>query len=62
MKPMINYNDKTIDNMYNQISNIITKNKNNMIYQINNTLVEINFMIGKIIVENEQLVDLVFKI
>ena len=30
------------------------KNKNKMIYQINNTFVETNFMIGKIIVENEQ--------
>ena len=33
---------------------IITKNKNKMVYQINNTLVETNFIIGKIIVENEQ--------
>ena len=40
--------------MYNQISDIITNNKNKMIYQINNALVENNFMIGKIIVENEQ--------
>ena len=43
-------NDIIINNMYNQISNIITNNKNKMIYQINNTLVENNFMIGKIIV------------
>lgn len=43
-----------IDDMYNQISDIITNNKNKMIYQINNTLVKNNFMIGKIIVENEQ--------
>lgn len=47
-------NDKIIIDMYNQISDIITKNKNKMIYQINNILVETNFMIGKIIVENEQ--------
>lgn len=40
--------------MYNQISDIITNNKNKMIHQINNTLVGNNFMIGKIIVENEQ--------
>lgn len=40
--------------MYHQISNVITKNKTKMIYQINNTLVETNFMIDKIIVENEQ--------
>jgi len=47
-------NDILINDMYNQISDIITNNKNKMIYQINNTLVENNFMIGKIIVENEQ--------
>lgn len=46
--------DKVITNMYNQISNVITQNKTKMVYQINNTLVETNFMIGKIIVENEQ--------
>lgn len=46
--------NKIINNLYNEISNIITNNKNKMIYQINNTLVETNFMIGKIIVENEQ--------
>ena len=40
--------------MYNKISNIIVKNKTKMIYQINSTLVETNFTIGKIIVENEQ--------
>ena len=47
-------NDMIIDDIYNQISDIITNNKNKMIYQINNTLVKNNFMIGKIIVENEQ--------
>ena len=47
-------NDTVISNMYNEISNIILNNKNKMIYQINNTLVETNFMIGKVIVENEQ--------
>ena len=50
----IENNEQLITNMYNQISNIIEKNKTKMIYQINNTLVETNFMIGKIIVENEQ--------
>ena len=45
---------RVIDNMYNEISDIIVKNKNKMIYQINNTLVETNFMIGKVIIENEQ--------
>ena len=47
-------NDVIIIDMYNEISNIIKNSKNKMIYQINNTLVETNFMIGKVIVENEQ--------
>lgn len=47
-------NEEVVTNMFNQISIIITDNKDKMIYQINNTLVETNFMIGKIIVENEQ--------
>ena len=47
-------NNTVITDMYNDISNVITKNKDKMIYQINNTLVETNYMIGKIIVENEQ--------
>ena len=47
-------NEEIINDMYNQISDIVTNNKNKMIYQINSTLVETNFMIGKIIVENEQ--------
>ena len=48
------FNDKVINGMYKEISNIILNNKNKMIYQINNTLVETNFMIGNVIVENEQ--------
>lgn len=40
--------------MYREISDIIASNKVKMVYQINNTLVKTNFMIGKIIVENEQ--------
>ena len=51
---MLENNEKIITDMYNQISDIITENKIKMIYQINNTLVETNFMIGKIIIENEQ--------
>jgi len=47
-------NDIIINDIYKQISDIITNNKNKMIYQINNTLINNNFMIGKIIVENEQ--------
>lgn len=46
--------DKIISDMYHEISDIIASNKNKIIYQINNTLVETNFMIGKVIVENEQ--------
>ena len=53
MNDVIN-NDKVISSMYNQIADIIVDNKKKMAYQINNTLVETNFMIGKIIVENEQ--------
>ncbi len=53
-KSLIENNSEMINNMYNEISNIISNNKTKMIYQINNTLVETNFMIGKIIVENEQ--------
>ena len=47
-------NNIIIDDLYDEISNIIVNNKNKMIYQINNTLVETNFMIGKVIIENEQ--------
>jgi len=54
IKEIIRTNDKVINDMYKQIADIITKNKNKMVYQINNTLVETNFIIGKIIVENEQ--------
>lgn len=50
----INNNDKIIMDIYNEISEIIINNKDKMIYQINNTLVETNYMIGKIIIENEQ--------
>ena len=47
-------NNAIISDMYDEISGIILNNKNKMIYQINNILVETNFMIGKVIVENEQ--------
>jgi hypothetical protein len=50
----INNNETVINDIYNQISEIIINNKNKIIYEINNTLVKSNFMIGKIIVENEQ--------
>lgn len=43
-----------VDNIYNQIENIVIKNKNKVVYQINNTILETYFLIGKLIVENEQ--------
>lgn len=43
-----------INNMYDEISNIIINNKEKMIYQINNTIVNTYYLIGKVIVENEQ--------
>lgn len=50
----VNNNERVITNMFTEISDIIVNNKNKMIYEINNTLVNTYFMIGKIIVENEQ--------
>ena len=40
--------------LFEQIENIINENKRHMSYQINNSLVQTYFSIGKIIVENEQ--------
>ncbi len=45
---------KLINELYTEISSIILKNKEKMTYQINDTLVNTYFLIGKIIVENEQ--------
>lgn len=47
----IENDEQLITNMYYQISNVIAENKTKMIYHINNTLVETNYMIGKIIIE-----------
>lgn len=47
-------NDEVINELFNQIEDIILKNKTKMIYQINDTLVNTYFNIGKSIVENEQ--------
>lgn len=47
-------NEKLINNMYAEIANIISNNKEKMVYQINGTLVNTYFLIGKVIVENEQ--------
>lgn len=47
-------NDEVINDLFNQIEDIILKNKTKMVYQINDTLVNTYFYIGKTIVENEQ--------
>lgn len=47
-------NEIIVNDLYNKIETIISKNKTKMIYQINNTLVNTYFTIGKVIVENEQ--------
>lgn len=47
-------NDEVINNLFNEIEDVILKNKSKMVYQINDTLVNTYFNIGKIIVENEQ--------
>ena len=46
--------ERIVDGLFNQIEKIIIENKTKMTYQINNTLVNTYFTIGKIIVENEQ--------
>lgn len=47
-------NEKIVDNMFNKIEKVILTNKTKMCYQINNTLIDTYFHIGKIIVEYEQ--------
>ena len=47
-------NDEIVNNLFHQIEEIILNNKTKMTYQINNTLVNTYFNIGKTIVENEQ--------
>ena len=44
----------TVDELYGQIEEIVTEKKNKVAYQINNTMLETYFLIGKLIVENEQ--------
>lgn len=53
-KILENEQKEVVNNIYNEIYKIVVENKNKMCYQINNTLVNTYFMIGKIIVENEQ--------
>lgn len=46
--------DEVISNIYHKIEDIINENRTKVAYQINNTLVETYFLIGKVIIENEQ--------
>ena len=46
--------EKIVNSLFKEIEDIITTNKTKVAYQINNTLVETYFSIGKVIVENEQ--------
>lgn len=43
-----------VDELYGQIELIVTEKKTKVAYQINNTMLETYFLIGKLIVENEQ--------
>ena len=47
-------NEKVVNSLFKEIEGIITTNKAKVAYQINNTLVETYFNIGKVIIENEQ--------
>lgn len=47
-------NEKVVNSLFKEIEGIITTNKTKVAYQINNTLVETYFNIGKVIIENEQ--------
>ena len=52
---MINLlSENTVDELYDQIEGIVATNKKKVVYQINNTMLETYFLIGKLIVENEQ--------
>lgn len=44
----------SVSELYNQIEEIVTEKRNRATYQINNTILETYFLIGKLIVENEQ--------
>ncbi|MEG2147287.1 MAG: PDDEXK nuclease domain-containing protein [Bacilli bacterium] len=50
----VDKNEMLINELFNEIEQIIIKNKTKMIYQINDTLVNTYFTIGKIIIEKEQ--------
>jgi len=44
----------TVDELYGQIEVIVNQKKTKVAYQINNTMLETYFLIGKLIIENEQ--------
>lgn len=48
------YDEQVVSTIFNEITSVIHENKTKMSYQINTTLVNTYFLIGKIIVENEQ--------
>ena len=47
-------NDEVVNNLFDKIEGIIVKGRKKAFYEVNNTLVNTYFNIGKIIVENEQ--------
>lgn len=47
-------NEKIINSLFNQMGEIIESGRKKAFYQVNNTLVNTYFNIGKVIVENEQ--------
>ena len=51
---VLDKDEKVVNSLFKEIEDIITTNKTKVAYQINNTLVETYFSIGKVIVENEQ--------
>lgn len=48
------YDEQVVSTIFRKIASVIHENKTKMSYQINTTLVNTYFLIGKIIVENEQ--------
>lgn len=47
-------NDEVVNNLFDKIEGIIVSGRKKAIYEVNNTLVNTYFNIGKVIVENEQ--------
>ena len=55
---VLDKDEKVVNSLFKEIEDIITTNKTKVAYQINNILVETYFSIGKVIVENEQNVNI----